>query len=307
MPTLDGKPVTITVDETCTACGLCVKVCPCEYLALEGGLAAERSDAPLGCITCGQCAAICPEGAIHVEAEGLGREDVMPFPPGRPASYDELFRLLAGRRSIRQFLDRPVTEEDVARILEAAQQAPAGLPPSDVRAVVMNGKDRVRAFAFDFLAQAAGSGWLFSRWGVWLLRPGMSAREHRDMREKIVPLYRGLIDGWRNGQDFLFYNAPLAMVFSSASDPADVSIAATYAMVAAESLGLGSCLIGTVVPMVHMTGREFRERWGLRPEAKHGIAIVFGYPQEKFQRAVRRRFASVFRPAPEGGERKLGG
>ncbi|NTV29770.1 MAG: 4Fe-4S dicluster domain-containing protein [Candidatus Omnitrophica bacterium] len=297
MATIDGKPVTITVDAACTGCGQCVKVCPCEYLELTDKRAAERRDPALGCITCAQCAAICPEEAIHVEAAGLVREDVFAFPGSRPASYDELLRLLAGRRSIRRFRDQPVSTEDVDKLLEAAQQAPAGLPPSNVRAVVVQGKAQVRDFAFDFLARVAKMGWLFSRWGVWLLRPGMSAREHREMREKIAPLYRGLIAGWRQGQDFMFYDAPLALVFVCEGDSVDAAIAATYAMAAAETLGLGSCMIGTVVPMLPMTGKEFRGRYGFPDYARHGIAVVFGYPQDKFRRAVRRRFAAVVRPA----------
>ena len=294
MPTLDGKDVKITVATgTCTVCGKCVQICPCEYLAVAAGQVAERKDPAMGCITCGQCAAICPTGAIQVEAEGLAYDDVFAFPPGKMATHAELLRLMTNRRSIRQFLDKPVPEDVVDQILEAAQQAPAGLPPSTVRAFVVNGKEDVRALAFDFLDQVGKMSWMFSMAGIWVLRPFMSAKMHQEMREKIAPLYRGLLDGRQQGKDYLFYDASLVMIFTDSRDAADAVIACTYAMIAAESLGLGSCMIGTVTPMLPRVSAAFKEMHGLTGTTQHGLAIVFGYPKVEFRRAVRRRFAGI--------------
>jgi nitroreductase len=236
---------------------------------------------------------VCPEAAIHVDAEQLAREDILEFSSARPAGYDELFRLFVRRRSIRQFKDQPVPKEIIAKILEAAQQAPAGLPPSTVRAHVIDGKERVRSFAFDFLDETAKNSWMFSKIGIWAVRPFMSAQMHKEMREKIAPLYRGLIEGRKQGKDFLFYDAPLAMIFTAADDATDAVIACTYAMAAAESLGLGSCMIGTVNPMLPKMGSDFFDKYSLPRDSEHGLTIVFGYPDVTFRRAVRRRFASV--------------
>jgi nitroreductase/NAD-dependent dihydropyrimidine dehydrogenase PreA subunit len=295
MPTLDGKDVTIPVTDACTACGLCVKVCPCEYLEVREGKCAEKKVSAMGCITCGQCAAICPVAAISVESEGITGNDIIPFSDAKIPSYDDLFRLYAGRRSCRAFHDQPVPDDVVGEIIEAAQQAPAGLPPSKVRCVVVNGKDKVRSFAFDFLDEAKRAAWMFSKTGIWALRPFMSGEEHRKMRGKIAPLYRGLIAGRQAGQDFLFYDAPLVMVFLSSGGAADPVIACTYAMLAAESLGLSSCMIGTVAPMLPYTGQDFRRKHGIPDGVKDGLAIVFGYPKFRFQRSVRRKFRNIIR------------
>lgn len=296
MPTLDGKDVKITVTAACTACGLCAKVCPCEYLEVAEGRACEKKDPPMGCVLCVQCSVICPAGAIRVEAEGTSPGDVFSFSDAKNPSFAELFRLMAGRRSIRQFKEAGVSAEDENRILEAAQQAPVGLPPSTIKVVSLNGRDKVRAFAFDFLDEAAKMSWLFSPWGIWVLRPFMPAAEHREMRDKVAPLYRSLLAGRAEQKDYLFYDAPLAMVFTCDGDPIDATIAATYAMVAAEALGLGSCMIGTVVPMLPRVSSAFCKKYGMAPGTKHGLAIVFGYPQRKPARAVRRRFAKVIQP-----------
>ena len=54
------------------------------------------------------------------------------------------------------------------------------------------------------------------------------------------------MDQDRQGVDWFFYDAPLALYFyaSPYADPADPLIPATYAMLAGESLGLGTCMLG---------------------------------------------------------------
>lgn len=293
MPTIYGKKVEIVVNDQCNVCGLCVEGCPTAYLELAAGKVTGGKKDSWGCLTCGHCAAICPTEAIHVESEGIDRGDVIRFSQEKPPAYDALFRLLVSRRSIRKFTDRPVPHDVSEKILEAAQQAPAGLPPSTVKVVVLEGKEAVRSFAFDFLDAVKKMSWLFSKAGVWLLRPFMSKEEHRSMREMVLPIYQELLHGRAQGKDLMFYDAPLAMIFACSEDPADAGIACTYAMIAAESLGLGSCMIGTVVPMLPHTNREFRERYKITPDMRHGLAIIFGYATETFERGIRRRFAGV--------------
>jgi len=57
--------------ELCTACGLCVKVCPYEGVAVEDGMAylTER------CNFCGQCVSSCPTDAIVIELPRKGTVD----------------------------------------------------------------------------------------------------------------------------------------------------------------------------------------------------------------------------------------
>jgi ferredoxin len=298
MPTLDGLDVKIDVDRVkCIVCGQCVKVCPCEYLAVEDKRVVERKDPPMGCLTCGQCAAVCPKAALTVESENFLRNDILEFSDETLPSYGSLYRLLVSRRSIRQFQEKAVPTELVMKIIEAAQTAPAGLPPSAVKVCVLEGKAQVRAFAFDFLDEASRMAWLFSRPGIWFLRPFMNAEQHKEMREKIAPLYQALLKGRQAGMDFLFYDAPLAMIFlTEEGDPVDPTIAATYAVIAAESLGLGSCMIGTVAPMLLKSSERFKDKYLIPKNAGHGLAVIFGYPLPKFQRGVRRRFAGIFRP-----------
>ncbi len=49
-------------EETCVGCGACIAVCPCDVLALEGGVAVVAQDD--ACIECGSCVDACPLEAI---------------------------------------------------------------------------------------------------------------------------------------------------------------------------------------------------------------------------------------------------
>lgn len=55
------------LDETrCTACGVCVQVCPTDCLAMAGP--APRLVRPLDCIHCTLCAIVCPTEALTMAA-----------------------------------------------------------------------------------------------------------------------------------------------------------------------------------------------------------------------------------------------
>lgn len=53
--------------ERCTACGLCLGVCPGDVLLLQNG--APVMAEPLECTYCGACEEVCPEQAVELYYE----------------------------------------------------------------------------------------------------------------------------------------------------------------------------------------------------------------------------------------------
>jgi hypothetical protein len=101
----------------------------------------------------------------------------------------------------------------------------------------------------------------------------------------------------KKGDNLVLYDAPLAMYFygSPYADPADPLIAATYAMLAGESLGLGTCMLGAVHPMIQ-NGRKaasFRKKYNIRYTSREGVFVIFGHPAVKYSKGVNRSFAAV--------------
>ncbi len=284
--------------EKCTNCGLCASVCKDFSLIMENNLL-KISDNPLfGCVGCGHCMAVCPAAAIEIHGRTLTPEHLFDLPPIEKASnYDQLSNLLERRRSIREFKDKEVEADLIEKILAAAKTAPMGLPPSDVNVLILDSKIKNRAFAEDFCAYLEGMKWFVSSWFLALMRPFWGKANDEMFRGFIKPVFNVFTGRMKHGINLVNYDAPLAMYFygSPYTDPADPIIAATYAMIAAESLGLGTCMLGSVHPLIQngKRARKFREDHGIKYSSREGLFVIFGYPAVKYHKGIKRTFASV--------------
>jgi len=279
---------------TCTGCGVCVAVCPDEVLKLENGKAKASAGIFLGCIACGHCVAACPTKSISVSGRGMKSDDAMDLASavGR-ATADQLQSLLQARRSVRRFKDEPIDRAMLDRILKMTSTAPMGIPPSEVGVVVFHGHDCVQALATDACAAFAGMKWFFSPVMLRLMRPFIGKDAYEVMRGFVKPLLQFLLWQRAEGKDYFTYNAPAALLFhyNPAGGEADCHIATTYAMLAAESLGLGSCMLGTTEGLNSV--KWFKRKYGIPLGNKIGLGLVLGHPAVQFHRGVRRRLASV--------------
>lgn len=288
---------TVRIDyEKCRVCKLCIEVCKGAPLYLENGKIMVDQTLYFGCIGCGHCAAVCPTGAISVEGRDIFPTSFMDIPKEETrADYEELMALMITRRSIREFEERNVEQEKIDSILAAASTAPMGIPPSDVEVLVIRGKEKVREFSDDLLEHMRSNKWIFSKPSLLLMRPFIKKEEYEVMDKFISPAIETFEEKRKEDTDWLLYGAPLAMYLhvSPYADPADPFITATYAMLAAEALGLGSCMIGTIGPMLKNGGKGLKEKYGLNPRNQPGIAIIFGYPAVKYRHTIQRNLAKV--------------
>ncbi len=284
----------------CDGCGHCVKVCSDFGFELVDHKAVISKNSIFGCVACGQCMMACPTGAIAVEGRTLSPIQLFDLPDKESVpTFDSLLALLQRRRSIRTFKDKTVESEKINQILEAAQTAPMGLPPSDVHVIVFENKKQVRAFAEGFSVYLKSIRWMASNWFMTLMRPFWGKANDEMMHEFIKPVFEIYVDSMEKGENWINYDAPLAMYFygSPYTDPADPIIAATYAMLAGESLGLGTCMLGAVHPFIQngKKARLFREKWGIKYPSREGLFVIFGYADVHYKKGVKRTFADIHR------------
>ena len=285
-------------EEKCTGCGLCVSVCKDYSLKIENQKVKVTGNPFFGCIGCGHCMAICPSGAIKIFGRTLSPDDLFDLPDNeKAATHEQLLFLLQRRRSVREFKDIPVENGLITKILEAASTAPMGLPPSDVNVLIFDTKDKVRNFAKDFCLYLEDMKWFVSDWFLSLMRPFWGKSNDEMFKGFVKPLFHIYTENMRNGVNLVNYDAPLAMYFygSPYTDPADPIIAATYAMIAAETLGLGTCMLGAVHPLIQNgnKAKKFRRIQGIKYASREGLFVIFGYPDVKYKKGIRRTFASI--------------
>jgi ferredoxin len=212
---VSGVPV---IDrDACIRCGDCAAACATGVLSLDAATNEVRIDptASFGCIACAHCMMACPAGAIRVEGRRLSPSDVVPLPPREArATPEQLEALMLARRSIRKFQDKPVSAEQLNRIVAAAALAPMGIPPSEVGIVVLSDRERVAALAHDAAKRYAGMLRFLDRpWLLALLRPFISRRLSLQLRSFLLPLGREIVAADKRGQDLALYGAPAALIF----------------------------------------------------------------------------------------------
>lgn len=289
----------VSIDtELCTGCGSCVEVCKDFGLELKNDKAVLSTYPMFGCIGCAHCMAVCPTGAISVEGRLLSKDDLFNLPDKQfSAGYEQLLSLLQRRRSVREFADKRVEMDVVEKILKAASTAPMGIPPSDVNVAIWLGKEKSRAFAADFSAYLKGLKFMTSPIFLMMMRPFWGKANDEMFRGFVGPLFEAYTKEFDKGNNYINYDAPLLIYFygSPYADPADPIVAATYAMLAGEALGLGTCMLGAVHPFIQQ-GRKaalFRKKHNIRYKSREGLFVAFGYPAVQYSKGVHRTFAST--------------
>ena len=179
----------------CVGCGACAADCLRDLIVLEGGRARVREGY---CMSCGHCVAVCPADAVRLS--GGPEEEIRPY---RPEEFDiepeRLRNFMQFRRSVRRFQRRPVEEEKLAALLDAARYAPTGANLQQTRYILLRQeKDAVVDLAVKALRGAA------ERMDTDPLLQGL-----QPYREMWLEFERA----WREeGRDRLFYGAPCVLL-----------------------------------------------------------------------------------------------
>lgn len=282
--------------DRCTVCGQCAKVCKGAPLFIEDKMVKVDHNRVFGCIACGQCMAVCPNKAIKVYGRDLTPDDVVELPKvDSMTNYESLKSLLISRRSVREFKDQKIEREIIDKILEVASTVPNGLGSSDVEVVVFDEKKKVEEFTLDLINILKRNKWLFSSIMLKIYKPFVSKEIYDSLKTFASTAIDTFISKHDKGINWLTYSAPLAMLFHASpyADPADPYVAATYAMIAGQTLGLGSCMLGTPNLLLNLFGKRLKVKYRIPLKNKSGIMVIFGNPNIEYNFALKRRFAKV--------------
>jgi nitroreductase/NAD-dependent dihydropyrimidine dehydrogenase PreA subunit len=248
----------ITVDhDLCAQDGVCMAVCSRDLIVADAeGYPVTVDGEESVCTACGHCLGACPHGALTLR--GVGGDDCVAVGSDGALGEDVVRTLIMGRRSVREFQDRPVPRETIEWLLQTTRWAPSASNKQPVHWLVIDGRDKVQALAGQVADVLRG-------------RPGFELQ----------------VGAWDDGRDFILRDAP-HLVVAHAKDEGpygatDCAIAVAELDLAARALGVGGCWAGLFMGAANAPGPL---RDGLHLPAGHKVfaALMLGRPTYEYRR-----------------------
>ena len=292
----DRTVTTVIEPQNCTGCALCISVCTSDTLSLKDKIAMVTGDK---CLACGHCMAVCPEGAIRVDMIDAESTQFKTFSLAEewlgygkfPTS--DLARLIASRRSCRNFSKKPVEIEKIKDLVKLSTFAPSGTNSQKWTFTCLTSRNEVVNFAHlvgNFFKQ------LNKKAENRLLRTILRLMGKSDLEFYYIEYYESVKEAIRDMEekeiDRLFHGATACIIVGSspgASCPAeDAILAAGNILLAAHTMGLGSCMIG-FAHQAMKNDSSIAKKLNIPGNEKIHAVIALGYPNERYQTITGRK------------------
>lgn len=181
---------------------------------------------------------------------------------------NDVFMNIYTRRAVRDYKPNDVPDDILRELIKAGTYAPSAVNKQPWRFVVIKNRDTIAR-----LSDRAKKLWL------------------DDAEKTDDPDINRLMGAMRLPDFNIFYNAPVVILIFTAPDAMrpeyDCALAAGNMMLAARSLGIGSCWVGLAMPL----GSDEATRDSLKVPSGHRLMapLIFGYPVKDIQTAPQRR------------------
>jgi nitroreductase/NAD-dependent dihydropyrimidine dehydrogenase PreA subunit len=263
--------------EKCIGCGTCKADCPAANIAIKDGKAVSGK----WCLECGHCTAVCKQKAVTLlgdydPAEVLEYDDPQKF----AILPDQLLNFVKFRRSVRQFSDEPVSDADIAKILEMGRYTQTGANTQTLRYIVLTQETlrEITPIALKTLAEL-----------------DVKSVDKKEIRVPYQYLnFQSIWLNWysvyqKKQRDLLFHGAPNALlVVSRTCNEVDGCFNAGHLELMINALGLGACLMGFGT-FAFDRSPELKKRAGIKEGESVIFMMVFGHPKVKYFRTVNRK------------------
>lgn len=266
--------------EKCIKCGDCERACGLKVVELVDDLPIEH---PGMCNSCGHCVAICSVDAI------INKSVVMDnFKPIKDHgfTYEQFHNLIRNRKSIRNYKNKPITEEHIKQLIESVRYIPTGANRQELKYIFITDPEQLLNVAKTVAKKFKNLKKLAKIFKMFVpkmeYRSLLRLNEHWNAFEKAG--YQGL--------DIYLRGAPCLIVIYAKKQHMlsqwDAGIASYNLLTTAETLGMGTQLAGYVA----LTAKVFKSiKKACKVPKKHKIlaSLIIGYPDIKYLKTVDRR------------------
>lgn len=279
--------------ETCSQCGICTEVCPALIIEKDSSNKVDFKPNDLHlCLKCGQCMAVCHTKSVF--ANGFQYEnDFFDF-----SENNDFFSLIEHRRSVRRFKPKPVSKDEINKILYAVSQAPHGDSQHHVEVTIINSRNKIME-ALPIMSE------FYDKLAKWLHNPFIRQMiKLKKGNDTLNTLKNHLLPRIENGNykhisfdyDGITRGAHTLLIFHANKDSEehtqDSYIFVTYATLAAQELGLGSTVIG-LVPAAINKSSELKNIFNIPKNHDAVVSLIVGYPKFKYRRGIKRELKKI--------------
>ena len=265
--------------ESCIRCGKCVRVCPSKIFTQPASGGEIGLQGIGSCIVCGHCVAVCPTGSV--EHGDFPPQKVHPVDRELLPSPEQVMLLCKARRSNRAFTAKPVPEETLDRILEAAHRAPTASNLQRVAFTLVTDPEKLHAISAFTVGVFAS---ILRKLENPLLKPVL--KRIAPQLYGYVPHFKRLISEFDKGNDLILRGATAVILIHTPSESSfgcqDANLAYQNGSLMAESLGVAQFYTGFVCSAVEQDrNRRLAKMLGISGKIHAGMALgipAFRYP-----------------------------
>ena len=265
--------------ESCIRCGKCVRVCPSKIFTQPASGGEIGLQGIGSCIVCGHCVAVCPTGSV--EHGDFPPQKVHPVDRELLPSPEQVMLLCKARRSNRAFTAKPVPEETLDRILEAAHRAPTASNLQRVAFTLVTDPEKLHAISAFTVGVFAS---ILRKLENPLLKPVL--KRIAPQLYGYVPHFKRLISEFDKGNDLILRGATAVILIHTPSERRfgcqDANLAYQNGSLMAESLGVAQFYTGFVCSAVEQDrNRRLAKMLGISGKIRAGMALgipAFRYP-----------------------------
>lgn len=275
--------------DRCIRCGKCVRVCPSMILGkVEEKI--EVIDAE-NCISCGHCVAVCPKEAVEhtaFPADKVHKVNYAEYP-----GVEQMMLLCKARRSNRAFSGKPVPEETLQQILEAAHRAPTASNAQQVEFTVVTSPEKLRLITEFTLGVFGGA---MRKMKNPFLKPLVNLMIPGALR--YLPVFERLLREDANGNDMILRKATAVILIHTPRESRfgcpDANLAYQNGSLMAECLGVGHFYTGFVCSAIEQEKKGSLEK-ALGIDGKIHAGMALGMPLFRYENYIDRKEIQIKR------------
>lgn len=264
--------VTIAVDnDKCTRCLHCVKVCPAEILLYNKEAKKIELQNLDRCIGCGHCASACDYAALqHSEftPDKIHDLDYNLYP-----SAEQMREIIRGRRSNRAFSTKPIPEDKLMAIVDAAYHAPTSTNQQKLEFVLITDPAKMKLIS-DFTMNAFGN--MLKKMDNFVVRSVIKRIDPKLLR--YIPLFKEMQQEYAKGRDGILRGATAVLLIYTPkkvmSGDIDSNLAYQNASLMAESCGVTQFYTGFVLKAISYNKGKLERMLNIDGEIHAGMAMA---------------------------------